>query len=74
MVTRTCGFKDSKGNFYDTEYKALKADFKNSIADIIYEKTCRVADWYSIKVTLDYCIDEYNLLDRPTVPFWKKIV
>lgn len=78
MIDKVCGYKDRNGNFHDTEYEALRADLVDEIAEHIRLTTYRAADWrtseYVLKQTAKYIIDRYNLLDRPTVPFWKKII
>lgn len=74
MIDKVYGYKDRNGNFHDTEYEALRADLVDEIAEHIRLTTYRAADWWTSKQTAKYIIDRYNLLDRPTVPFWKKII
>lgn len=74
MIEKICGFKDSQGKFHDTEYEALKADFIEYHADNIWNAHSRMPDYYSIKRTIEYFIDIFNVMDRPTVPFWKNII
>lgn len=73
MIEKVYGFKDSKGGFHKTENEAAISDFAESIVSSIRGTMYRPST-YEIRETAKYLCKLYNLLDRPTVPFWKTII
>ena len=71
MAEKVCGFKDSRGEYFDTEYKAKLSEFK---WDVYYATKNSQTCPYTANIVTTYLTNKYNLLDRPTVPFWKTII
>lgn len=70
MAERVCGYKDSKDEFHLTELEASRASFIWDLKQLFNT----AHDWYTVDKVGRYLLDKYNLLDRPTVPFWKTII